>query len=397
MTASLLFGCSGEKKDDSAPDYQIGLVLIGDENNCRSNAHILGIRKACAALGLSENKNIFTVYNVPGDESCYQAIVSCLNKGCTLVITDDASHESYTLQAASEYPEFQFVSIGGSAANSRGLANYHNASVKSQDACYTAGVVAGKKLCELELGGTLTEDNLNEDGAIKVGFVGYAACSEVISDYTAFYLGIRSVEKNVTMLVQYTNARNDPEKEYDAAISLIERGCVILGQHTDSAAPAEACQQALDAGMCVYSVGCGFEQPENVPDAFLVSAMSDWESCYTYILGAFSSGEKFAQDWIGGYTENAICLSDFGTACAEGSAEAAAQTIARLTGEIFHVFATSAFTVKGEAVESAYVTDSDGDGIYDENEAVFNGYFHERYYSSAAAFDLRIDGISELN
>lgn len=393
----MLFGCSGGKKAVSTPDYKIGLILIGDETNCQSNAHLQGIRSACAALGLSDSKNILTITNVPGDEHCYEAIVSCLEQGCTLIITDDVSHERYTMQAASEYPEFQFVSIGGSSANSRGLANFHNASVKSHDAYYAAGVIAGKKLVELEQNDLLTDENRDEDGLVKVGFVGYAPCAEVISDYTAFYLGIRSVKKSTVMLVQYTNVRNDPEQEYDAAMSLIERGCVIIGQHTDSDAPAQACQQALDAGMCVYSVGCNFSQPEQAPDAFLVSPMYDWTSCYSYILSAFLNGEQFDPDWIGGFGEKAISLSDRGDACAEGSQELAAQTIANLKDEKAHVFVIHKFTVKGDPVDSAYVTDSDGDGIRDTNEAVFDSYFHERYYSSAAAFDLRIDGISELN
>lgn len=397
LTASALFGCSRGKKNGSAPNYKIGLVLIGDENSCQSNAHIRGIRNACAALGLDKGKSIIMQTNVPGDEHCYEAIVSCLKQGCTLVITDDASHERYTMQAASEYPEFQFVAIGGSSAKSRGLANFHNASAMSQDVYYTAGVVAGKKLLELEQNELLTEENLNEDGTVKVGFVGYAACAEVISDYTAFYLGIRSVKKDAAMFVQYTNARNDPEQEYEAAMSLIERGCVILGQHTDSDAPAEACQQALDAGMCVYCVGGNYSQPASAPDAFLVSAMNDWESCYTYILNALLGNGQLDADWIGGFAEDAVDLSARGDACAEGSQEAAAETIAKLKDETIHVFAISKFTVKGKAIESAFVTDSDADGIRDTDEAIFDGYFHERYFSSGAAFDLRIDGISELN
>lgn len=397
LAASLLFGCGHVPEEKAAPDYQIGIVLIGDENNCYSNAHVLGIRNACEALGLKEEENILIMYSVPGDDSCYRAIVSCIEQGCSLVFTDDASHERYTIQAASEYPEFQFVAIGGSSAATRGLANFHNASTKSQDSYYAAGLVAGRKLTALEEEDAIPEECFAEDGTIRIGFVGLSACTEIISDYTAFYLGVRAVEKNVSMLVQYTNSRNNPEEEYAAAMSLIERGCVILAQHTDSTAVCDACQQALDAGMCVFSVGSNFEQPESAPDAFLISPIDDWTSYYTAVFTAFLNAEAFDTDWCGGFAEDAIRLSTPGEACAEGPLEAAAQSIAKLRDNRFHVFATAKFTVKGEAVESAFVTDSDGDGIYDADEAVFDGYFHERYFSSAAAFDLRIDGISELN
>ena len=76
------------------------------------------------------------------------------------------------------------------------------------------------------------------------------------------------------------------------------------------------------------------------------------------------------------------------------------QAIDKARGEIesgsLQVFDTSKFTVNGEEVTEAMI-DMDADFVPDNTNAISDGYYHESFYKSAPAFDLRIDGITLVN
>ena len=61
------------------------------------------------------------------------------------------------------------------------------------------------------------------------------------------------------------------------------------------------------------------------------------------------------------------------------------------------MFDTKTFTVGGQEVTEAFATDTDGDWVNDKDNVVYDGYYHESDVRSAPAFNLRIDGITELN
>ena len=386
-----------EATETAAPtDFMLGVVLVGDENEGYSFAHIDGIQKAAATLGLPE-ENIIWKYTVPESEACYEACVDCAEQGCQLVITNSYGHQSYCQQAAEEYPDVQFVAMTGDTAKASGLANFHNAFTNIYEARYVGGVVAGLKLQELEAAGLITEKNYNEDGTVKIGYVGAYPYAEVVSGYTAFFLGIKSVYPNVAMDVQYTNSWFDITGESEAATALMERGCIIIGQHADSTGAPAACEAALNAGTTVYSVGYNVDMLSVAPTAALTSPQNNWEVYYTYAIGAAMNGEEFDTNWAKGYAEDAVQVSALGESCAEGTAAKVDEVIAAIKADTLHVFDTKTFTVGGQEVTSAFATDTDGDFTPDADEAVFDGYFHESYFQSAPAFALRIDGITELN
>ena len=191
--------------DAVGTDIKIGVVLIGDENEGYTYSHILGIQEATKALGISEN-NIVWKYSIGEDESCYDACVDCVDQGCQIVITNSYGHQSFCRQAAEEYPDVQFVAMTGDTARADGLANFHNAFTGIYEARYVGGVVAGMKLQQLIDEGKVEDKNKNADGKIKIGYVGAYPYAEVVSGYTAFFLGVQSIVPDVTMEVQYTNS-----------------------------------------------------------------------------------------------------------------------------------------------------------------------------------------------
>ena len=377
-------------------DIKIGAVLVGDENEGYTYAHILGLQEALSNLGLTE-ANIVWKYSIPEDETCKDAIVDCIDQGCTLVFTNSYGHQSFAQQAAEEYPDVQIVAMTGDTAKASGLANFHNAFTKIYEARYAAGVIAGMKVKELVDAGALSDKNYDADGNVKIGYVGAYPYAEVVSGYTAFYLGIKSVYEKVSMEVQYTNSWFNITAENEAAVALIADGCCIIGQHADSTGAPSACEEALAAGTTVYSVGYNVDMLSVAPNAALVSPTNEWGVYYTYAIGAVMNGESFETNWAEGFDQDAVALTELGPNVAEGTKEAVDDVIAKLKDGSLHVFDTATFTVGGQPVTSAFATDTDGDFAPDADEAIIDGYYHESYFQSAPSFQLRIDGITELN
>lgn len=387
---------SAEETPAEASDIKVGVVLIGDENEGYTYAHMEGIKAAVAALGLPES-NVIWYYNIPESETCYDKCVDLADQGCSLVITNSYGHQSYAQQAAEEFPDVTFVAMTGDTALGTDLANLKNAFTSIYEARYVSGVVAGMKVAELIENGELSDQNYDADGNVKIGYVGAYPYAEVVSGYTAFYLGIKSVVENVTMSVQYTNSWFDITAENEAAKALISTGCVIIGQHADSTGAPAACEEANKAGTVAFSVGYNVDMLATAPNAALTSATNVWSVYYTYAIGQIMNGGEVDTNWSQGYAEGAVAITDLGPNVAEGTAEKVAEVEAAIAGGTLHVFDTTTFTVEGAEVTTFLARDTDGDWTNDTDEAIFDGYLHESYFQSAPCFSLRIDGITELN
>ncbi len=377
-------------------DVKIGVILIGDENEGYTYAHIEGIQIAAANLGIDASQIIWK-YTVAEDQTCYDAAADLADSGCNIVISNSYGHQLFMQQAAADFPEVEFVSMTGDTAKKAGLDNFANAFTRVYESRYVSGVVAGMKLKELADNGLIADKNYDENGKVLVGYVGAYPYAEVVSGYTAFYLGIKSVYENVTMLVQYTNSWFDITAEYEAASALMSKGCIIIGQHADSTGAPSAVQTALDAGNTAYSVGYNVSMLSVAPTAALTSASNVWSVYYDYALKTVINGEKVATNWAAGYDKGAVNITTLGESVAEGTEAKVAEVIEGLQNGTINVFDTTTFTVGGAVVESAFATDTDGDWTNDADEAIWDGCFHESFFQSAPAFALRIDGITELN
>ena len=380
----------------SAPAVKIGVILVHDDNTGYDFAHISGIKTAAAALGISEDQIVWK-YNISEDESCYDTATDLVEQGCTYIFSDSYGHQSYMQQAAAENPEVTFVAMTGDTAGLSGLANFKNAFNHTYQSRYVSGVVAGLKLAELVAEGKVADTNKDAGGNIKIGYVGAYPYAEVVSGYTAFYLGVKSVVSNVVMSVSYTNAWYNPTAEAEAANALVAAGSIIISQHADSTGAPAACEALLNAGTTVYSVGYNVSMLSAAPTAALTSSQNDWSVYYTYAFGQALKGEAIATDWAEGYNQGAVMISELGASCAAGTAEKVAQVEAAIKDGSFNVFDCSTFTVGGQAPTTYLAIDTDGDWAGDTGEAIENGVFYESKLRSAPYFGLRIDGITELN
>lgn len=402
MIASLsatLASCSGDSS------FKVGVILIGDETEGYTKAHMDGIKAAASALKLSDSQIIWK-YKVEENDSCTKAAQDLVAQGCKVIFSNSYGHQDYIAPVAAQYPDITFVSMTGDYAAISGLSNFKNAFTSIYEARYVAGIVAGCKLKELVENGTLTKEKLpnsfDANGNIKIGYVGAFDYAEVISGYTAFFLGIQNIVSNVAMDVVYTDSWFDIELEGAAAEALIARGCVIIGQHADSTGAPAAAQKAKDAGALVYSIGYNIDMLPTAPTAALTSPTNEWNVYYTYAIKAAMDGSEIAVDWAHGFADGAVAITALGPECAADTQAKVDETIAALKAGTLHVFDTSKFTVDGKKVESNIVDLSYMDWttmtpIYvgDKVETITNGYFSESTFRSAPYFTLRIDGITE--
>ena len=388
--------CGTGEKEEANTDIKIGVILVHDENTGYDYAHIQGIKAATAAVGFSDDQIIWK-YNISEDENCYDTATDLVEQGCSYIISDSYGHQSYMQQAASENPDTVFISMTGDTAALSGLPNFKNAFNYTFESRYVSGVVAGMKLTELIVDGVVAAKNKDADGNIKMGYVGAFPYAEVVSGYTGFYLGVKSIVENVVMDVTYTNSWYDPTAEAEAANSLVSSGCIIISQHADSTGAPSACEALLLGGTPVYCVGYNVDMLSVAPTSALTSAQNDWGVYYTYAFNHMKNGTEIATDWSSGYKDGAVMISELGESCADGTAEKVAEVEAGLKDGSINVFDTSTFTVGGETVTSYLAIDTDGDWVGDTGEAISDGIFHESTLRSAPYFGLRIDGITELN
>ena len=369
--------------DDS---FKIGFIFLHDENSTYDLNFINAAREAQAALGLSDDQVIFKT-NIPESNESYEAALDLDDRGCTVIFADSFGHESYMLQAARENPDVQFCHATGTMAHTEGLANFHNAFASIYEGRYLAGIAAGLKLNEMIAAGQFKAEDA------KIGYVGAFTYAEVISGYTSFFLGARSVCPTATMEVQFTGSWYDETAEKEAATTLLSRGCKLISQHADSMGAPTACETAG-----VPNVSYNGSTVAACPNTFIVSSRINWAPYFEYIVNCAKSGEAIAADWTGTLATGSVELSEINAkAAAEGTQAAIDAAKAKLESGELHVFDTAVFTVGGETITS-YLADVDTDANYEKDtEVVADGYFHESEKRSAPYFDLDIDGITKLN
>ena len=369
---------------DPAADVKVGLICVHDIQSGYDAAHIEGLTKACEELGIDVDSQVVFKYNIGEDETCYDMAVELAEDGCGIIFSDSYGHQTYMQQAAEDYPDVTFVACTGDQAAGSGLDNFKNIFTNVYESRYVSGIVAGMKLKELMDAGTVTDP--------YIGYVGAYPYAEVVSGYTAFFLGIQSIVPEAHMDVQYTGSWYDPVAENETAKALMAKGCVIIGQHADSTGAPSAVQEAFDGGAVVYSVGYNIDMLSVAPQAALTSAQNNWSVLYKATLEKFINGEEIPADYATGVKDGAVMISALGESCAEGTQEAVDAAWAGIKDGSLNVFDCANFTVGGEHLTS--YTDSYG---MNGAECIKDGIFEESVIRSAPYFDLRIDGITELN
>ncbi len=376
-----LAACGGGADGDK---LKVGFIFLHDEQSTYDKNFIDAAVEACNKMGVTMVQKT----QVPESQKCYDAAVELIEvEGCDIIFADSFGHESFLMQAAKEYPDVEFCHATGTQAHTAtDLKNFHNAFASIYEGRYAAGVVAGMKLNEMIQKGTITADKA------KMGYVGAFTFAEVISGYTSFYLGAKSVCPTVTMDVKFTGSWYDEAKEKATAEALIAGGCVLISQHADSMGAPTACENAK-----VPNVSYNGSTAAACPETFLVSSRINWAPYFEYMITCVREDKAIAVDWTGTLDTGSVELTDLGKNVAAGTQEKLAETLANLKNGTIKVFDTANYTVGGEKVTS-YQADVDTDAAFTpDTEVIENGIFMESKFRSGPYFDQKIDGIVLLD
>ncbi|MCL2662925.1 MAG: BMP family ABC transporter substrate-binding protein [Oscillospiraceae bacterium] len=299
----------GRTEDLSLENIKIAFIHVGDTADIGyTYRQHRGTLDMMEYLGIS-NDQIMSFLNITPGDDVDTSISEAIEWGSDMIFGTSHAFGPYLLEAARNHPNVQFFHATGDLAVDANLPNFHNYFANISQARYLSGIAAGLR----------TETNI-------IGFVAAHPYAEVITGYTAFYLGALSVNPNVTMYVMYTNEWNDPRRERQAALALIERGADVLGQHVDSTATQVAAEENG-----IWSVGYNSDMRTVAPNAFLVSPMFDWSVYLTFAVRTFVDGGIVPVDFSGCLKDGMVLISATNpTTIAPGTDEAIADAKAKI-------------------------------------------------------------------
>ena len=366
----------GKNGGGSGSDLKFGLIALHDENSTYDANFINSAKEAVENLK-AEGINVELVIKtgIPEGEECYEEACNLADDGCKVILADSFGHEDYMIKAAKEYSEVEFLHATGYQASIVNLPNFHDGFAAIYEGRYLAGVAAGLKLQEMIDNGQVADPE-----NVKVGYVGAFTYAEVVSGYTAWFLGLRSVVPQATMEVTFTGSWYDETLEKEGANTLIEDGCVLISQHADSMGAPTACETAGVPDV-TYNVPTG----EACPNTFLIYSKINWAPYIESAVKAALKGEAIPVDYVGTFETGSVVVGEPSSVCAAGTADKLAEVKAKLASGELKVFDCSTFTVEGKTLTSA------------DDANVVDGYYAESSAVSAPSFAFQIDGITLLN
>lgn len=401
-------GDTYELKVNKSLDFskvKIGLITLHDTNSTYDKNFIDAMEEARVALGLKENQ-VLVRTGIGEDNKCYDTCAEMVSAGCNVIFADSFGHEDFMIQAAKQFPNVQFHHATGTKAHTEKLANFHNGFASIYEGRYLAGVVAGLKLKDMKA--------KDASVASKVGYIGAFTYAEVISGYTAWYLGVKSIVNDVTMDVTFTGSWYHETDEKNAALKLKEKGAVLISQHADSLGAPTACEQNG-----IPNVSYNGSTEESAPKTYLINSRINWAPYFVKMVESVAGGEAMAYDTTGNRKDGSVLISDLGKkASTAETADYVNNVKKQLENGSLKVFDTSKFTVtivqpSGQEGDfgvntaakvdanghlTSYMADVDSDEFYTpDTEVVANGEFQESKFRSAPYFDVKIDGINLLD
>ncbi len=391
MVVCSFASCGGtETPDDpAAENIKVALICLHGDSSTYDKNFIDAFKLACENKGLTAD-DYTIVTDIDEGTVCYDQ-ASDLAESYDLIFADSFGHEPYMIQAAKEFPEVEFCHATGTQAHTAGLANFHNAFASIYEGRYLAGVAAGMKLVELygDENGKVSDENA------KIGYVGAWPYAEVISGYTSFYLGAKSIVENATMEVRYTNSWYDEAAEKTTALALIDNGCKLISQHADSWGAPTACEEKN-----IPNVSYNGSTEEKCPNTFIIASRINWAPYFEYIIDCVQNDKAIDTDWTGTIATGSVEITALGSAAAKGTQEKLDEVKKGLQDGTIKVFDCSTFTVDGKPLTS-FVADVDDAGDFiPETEVIetANGitFVNESAKRSAPYFNVIIDGITAV-
>ncbi len=233
-------------------DVTIGLVMNGSATD-RSwgQSHYEALKKTSDELGVQ----LIHKENVPDAE--LEVVVDGLVKdGCEIIVCNSFGFGEYLDEVSKKYPDIYFFHTSG-VNPSENVTTFFGRIYQMR---YLTGIVAGLQ----------TETN-------EIGYVAAFPIDEVNRGINAFTIGVRSVNPDAKVYVQWTESWTDDESARKATTNLLTNHNIdVMTLHTDSNVPLDVADE--NGVMCI---GYNYDNAEIYPDTFLTAAVWTWDNFYT--------------------------------------------------------------------------------------------------------------------
>ncbi|MEM1386028.1 MAG: BMP family ABC transporter substrate-binding protein [Pseudomonadota bacterium] len=251
--------------------------------------------------------------SVPEGADAERAMTQMALQGADLIFTTSFGYMDATINVAGNFPDVKFEHATG----------YKRADNVST---YSARFYEGRAI-QGHIAGKMTETN-------KIGYIASFPIPEVIRGINAAYLHAKKVNPDVEFSIIWVYTWFDPPKEADAANALIEQGCDVVLQHTDSTAP-QAAAQAADG---VMTFGQASDMAEYAPFPRVSSIIDNWAPYYIARTQAVIDGNWESTDTWDGIGPGMVEIGEISDAVPEDiRAEAIGMRDAIAAGE-YHPF-----------------------------------------------------------
>jgi len=369
---------STQTQSQDEEDLKIGFLFSLGADAPDTVSHVAAIRKMQQDMGLKDSQ-VLIVKNVNSDKYDDE-IEKLISKGCDLIVAKASSAEEAMIEAAKNHPEVEFCQEDGREVEKSNLSNLHGFYVRLYEGYYAAGAAAGSRLNDM-----LNQGRISGDSCV-IGFAATRANPENISCINAFYLGVRQVCSQASMIVRYVDSSGSYRNDDECARQLIAAGAHMMCQRVFTTAVASAC-----AENDIPLVGNEVNLIDVAPNEAITSVVADWSIYYKYAVDCLLKGRDIDQDWGAGYEEMAVSLSQFNDAhLSETAIERVADIEKQLRKGKCKVFDTTTFTVEGETLENLVKSNPEYSKY---KKYVKNGESRESRKQSVPSMEFLVDGI----
>jgi basic membrane protein A len=272
------------KQARSAEPLKVGFIYLGPVGDFGwTYQHDIARKLAVEKFG-DKIKTTF-VENVAEGPDSEKVLNDLANSGHKLIFSTSFGYMNYVLNSAKKHKGVFYEHATG-YKRAENVATYN---IRFYQARYVQGVIAGK---------------LSKAGL--AGYVGSVPVPEVVQGINAFMLGMQSINPKARMKFVLINSWYDPPKEGDAAKALIDQGCDIITQHTDSPAPLQAA-----ASRGIKAFGQSTDMSKFAEGTQLSASTDVWGPYYIKRIDEVLAGTWKSTDTWGGFDSGMLAMSPF--------------------------------------------------------------------------------------
>ncbi len=234
--------------------------------------------------------------SVPEGPDAERALRQMAQSGHGLIFTTSFGYMNPTLKVAKQFPQVKFEHATGYKRDAN-VATYGS---RFYEGRAVIGTIAGR----------MTKSN-------TIGYIASFPIPEVVRGINAAFLAAKAVNPDVKIKIIWVNTWFDPGKEADAANALIEQGCDVIMQHTDSPAPVTIAEEKG-----IFAFGQASDMKEFGPTARLSSIIDDWAPYYIERVSKVIDGTWESTDTWKGISSGMVKIGDYNNVPEEVAAEA---------------------------------------------------------------------------